>query len=63
MKMLIQGESSQVEELEGGDRGAGDKQKIIWEGGSKMQPWGDIRKILVFWQILQKKFAKMRVAF
>ena len=24
-----------------------------------MQPWGDIRKILVFWQILQKKISKI----
>ena len=29
---VIQGESSQVEKLEGGDRGGQDEQKIIWEG-------------------------------
>ena len=44
---FIQGESSQVEKFEGGDREGGDQQKTVWEGGSKMQPWGDIRKILV----------------
>ena len=32
-------------------------------GGPKMQPWGDIRKILVCWLILQKKISKIRVAF
>ena len=42
-----------------GDGGTPDEQIIIWEGESKMHPWGDIRKILVFfWQILQKKILK-----
>jgi len=26
----------------GNDRGGLDEQKIVWEGGSKMHPWGDI---------------------
>ena len=46
-----------------GDSGGRGEQKIIWEGGSIMQPWGDIRKILVFCLILQKKISKIRVAF
>ena len=29
---VIQGESSQVEKLEGGDRGGRGQQKIVWEG-------------------------------
>ena len=43
----IQGVSGLTYKTYRGDRGGRGEQKIIWEGGSKMQPWGDIRKILV----------------
>ena len=61
--MYIQGVPEWIDYFSRGDRGTPDEQKIVWEGGSKMQPWGDIRKILVFWLILQKKLSKIRVAF
>ena len=41
-----------------GNRGGRDEQTNIWDGGSKMQPWGDMGKILVFGLILQKKILK-----
>ena len=37
--------------------------KLYGRGGSKMQSWGDMGKILVFGLILQKKSWKIRVAF
>ena len=35
-------------------RGGQDEQKIIWEGGSKMQPWGVMGKIL-FLRLVEEK--------
>ena len=53
--MHIQGIPERTDYFPRGDRGTPDEQKIIREKGSKMQPWGDIGKILVFGLILQKK--------
>ena len=45
---LIQGVSELTYKTYRGDGGGRGEQKIIWEGGSKMQPWGDMGKILIF---------------
>ena len=53
--IYIQGVPESIDYFSRGDRGTPDEQKIIWEGVSKMHPWGDMGKILVFALILQKK--------
>ena len=60
---LIQGVPESIDYFPRGDRGTPDEQKITGTGVSKMQPWGDMGKILVFGLILQKIFFKIRVAF
>ena len=51
----IQGVPESIDYFSRGDKGTPDEQKIIWERGSKMQPRGDMGKILIYGRILQKK--------
>jgi len=46
-----------------GDRGGRDEQKIIWEGGSKMQPWGVMGQKLFLGLVDEKILSKSRLHF